>query len=183
MPQTPHGLVCVHGSLPSRPVRRRRACSGRRAACWHACPGQAARRCRRWPPGGAARGTGPRPQTGAAGGPLRAECGPDRLLARGPWSGPWAGSAGPATVQPGARPGRSGWRPRPGRSPAVPGGPADQPVGDDALLLLGVALPAAVGQAVPQHPADVLVVIRADAQAADRRRRASRASSSARAFG
>ena len=43
--------------------------------------------------------------------------------------------------------------------PAVTGGPADQPVGYDALLLLRIAFTAAVGQAVPQHAADVLSVI------------------------
>jgi hypothetical protein len=46
-----------------------------------------------------------------------------------------------------------------------------QPVGDDALLLLRVAFAAAVGQAVPQHAADELGVIEADAQLADRLRR------------
>jgi len=34
------------------------------------------------------------------------------------------GSAGPATARPGARPGRSGWRPRSGRSPRRPGWPS-----------------------------------------------------------
>ena len=93
-----------------------------------------------------------------AGSPLvRAGCGParaDRLCRSG------------------CRPGRCSSRTErmaaaaPGGVPAVPGGPADQPVGDDALLFLGVAFPAAVGQAVPQHAADVLGIIQADAQAA-----------------
>ena len=69
-------------------------------------------------------------------------------LVRGLWSGP-CGPALPVRlpssqvlVQDGADGGRD-----PGGVPAVPGGPADQSVGDDAPLLLGVALPAAVGHA------------------------------------
>jgi hypothetical protein len=49
--------------------------------------------------------------------------------------------------------------------------PADQPVGDDALQLVGVAFAAAVELAVPQHAADALGVIQANAQAVDRLRR------------
>jgi len=52
----------------------------------------------------------------------------------------------------------------PGGVPVVPGGPADRPVGDHALVLFRVAFATAVGQAVPQHAADVLVVIQPDAQ-------------------
>jgi hypothetical protein len=65
-----------------------------------------------------------------------------------------------ATVRRGARPGQSGWRPRPGRRPRRHGGgPADQLVGYDALLSPPDCLHRCGGQAVPQHAADVLGVI------------------------
>src|ERR1039458_9797556 len=57
-----------------------------------------------------------------------------------------------------------------GAAPPVPGGPADQPVGDCALLVVRVAFAALVGQAVPQHAADELGVLQPDAQRADRSR-------------
>jgi hypothetical protein len=106
--------ACMRRLLLSRPARRRGACTGRRAVARLPARGKLVRQmparavtealcAERVRIRGPARLAGPLSGTRAG-----------LLLVRGPGSGPpGTARAGPATVQPGTSPRRSGWRPRP----------------------------------------------------------------------
>jgi hypothetical protein len=121
MPQ--HGAVCGRRLPLSRSARGRGACS-RPSAVGRLSAGVSwSGRCRHGPSRRLCGQNGSASEDGRRWLDDCAACG--RIV-----SGPramvrpaWTGSAGPASVRPGARPGRSGPQPRPGRSPRRPGWP------------------------------------------------------------